>query len=266
MGWAGTQQRKEGTNTMQPPKTAEQIRAAAEEEIRKAEGVNSIYALIPNSIPPLKVFVCATSYSADWLVKVSVERYSSLGNAGAKIDATTVRELAAAFPPIQLRRYEHHGSKTILPVARLESWPEKKRAEYPDWVEIAPFFVDIEPARFSNTATLAWYSRADVGIIHVEVEFALHSVSGWLGTSTVRYQQYQGGERVTENHFAPHSLTHRLSVDEMPVADRAQMVRYASGSPETPGQHLLYWQPLSPEPVSIEAIIAIIPARAEVTA
>jgi hypothetical protein len=240
---------------MKNPINAETIRHDAEKRIAEQTKVSAVYELVPDSVAAFDVFICTTSYAADVHLKVSGKRYPF---DSAKPSADTVRILAAAFPPIALMSLKG-TSRTFIPRAKYEAWPTSKIERVDEEYEVSPFLFEIEPADYSRTASLTWYSQTSQGILEVEVNFALADVREWLGVSEVSYSRYMGGRRVKDNRFrVSDDILTLFDGDETPVAQLASPVCWSSGSNETPGKFTLYWEPFGETLTPLEAIARII--------
>lgn len=237
---------------------SEKIQAEALKKIAEEEKKAAIYNLLPESLAAFNLLVMSTSYSADMLVKVEGNRYPY---DSPKPNGDTLRELAAAFPPVAVKRLRTHGSLTFLPVPIYDQWSEaEKEKKVTEETEVSPFLVQIEPASYGQTCTVEWFSQTPSGILEVNVVFALSSVREWLGTSEVQYSKYFGGQKVKENRFVPKMETIGTLYDGegTPVAQLASPIRWASGSTETPGKFTLYWEPFAETLTPLEALFRMV--------
>lgn len=245
---------------MKAHKTMEEIDKKFADERAKLEMQNLIYSLLPDSLEVFEVFVHAGGYTANGSVKISGKTYPF---DAPKPTADTVRELAKLFPPIPVSK--HKGTfLTFVPDETFNQWSEKKRNEYTSNESIAPFTFKVEPASFSQSVELEWFSHVDgVGVLEVNVVFPLHS-SKWLGESHVRYENYPGGRRVVGNSFtlADNAETVSDGVNEIASAKSMQPIRWAAGSDEHPGHFTVYWVPNSEQPVPLEAVARLIEGTA----
>jgi len=237
--------------------SADAIRAEAEKKIHHNETIARIYPLIPDSVEGLKVFICATSYSADyWL---NIERDIHTYREQKEPSAAILRDLAAAFPPEPVAKYKGEGTTSFLPVAVFESWPEKKKDRFDDESRIAPFILEIEPGRHSRKAEINWWSVVE-GIGRVKVSLAFPLDRQTFGVSTVQYErcgQFGREERVVRNDFgvnSPLQIIRSGEGDDRAGAEVDQM-RYASGSHETPGQIVVFWYAYTGLDVTLEALV-----------
>ena len=238
--------------------SAESIRNTAEAKIKEETLKAAVYSLVPDSMEDFKVFVFVGAYKAAASISIEAKTYVPDGRP-AQPSAATLRDLAAAFPPVALMSLK--GTfREFIPKSVYDAMPEDvKDRKYSEELEIAPFRVDVDPAESSQSAEVEWYSETPAGLVKIEVKFRLADVSSWLGRSNVSYTRYMGGLRVKENTFHPN--TDKLAVlfepDGTPIAHLASPIRWSSGSQETPGKFTLYWTPIAESPVSLESLIRV---------
>lgn len=107
---------------------------------------------------------------------------------------------------------------------------------------IAPFWITIEPFQRA-TAIIHWI--ADLFSTGLRVEFRTYTDVAKLGTLSVKYGQdgrdwYEGARGGRERVITVNTFTPGIEINVLGNA-RVEVIRFASGSPTTPGPHLLYW-------------------------
>jgi hypothetical protein len=241
---------------MKPRKTAEAIQQEAAKKIHEAEIENRIFAMLPDTLERFDVSVYYISREVWVTVKAKTYPFDS-----PRITSAELVALGDIFQPEPMGRYKG-WSLSYKPVAVFEAESEAKKEKIVDEQSIAPFTFEIEPASFSQSATLSWYAVMDGQRVRVKVEFPLHSVREWLGRSSVHYAQYMGGQRVESSVFTVNrDSVYTLFQDDEPIAQLGGVTNWAAGSEEYPGQKTVYWTPLSEKPVRLEAITSVLAAH-----
>lgn len=242
---------------MKIEKTIDQLKAELQEkqeaQLRELEVTNKLREMLPDGLERFTVYCHATSYKADYYISVEGKSYPP-DNAPT---VQTVRELAAIFPPEPMKLYK--GTyKTFFAVGQFERLsakdPGKMERDYTEEQDVCPWFVTAAPASFSSCVEIEWFTVVDGLRVSVTVKMPLWGAA-WLGRVNVYYEEFKGGRRVDLNTFTPNrEAIHTLfDENETPVAELyPSMCRWST--PENPGEHEVYWVPITEKPVTIEAL------------
>ncbi len=191
-------------------------------------------------------------------LKFKHNRYTSIQRApNPTLD--TARQLANTFAPAVPLVVFRDGCVGIRTVANVEAMPEE-RQENAQITRIAPFWVTIDPASHNSNVSLEWIANIAGMLIAIEVEYFLHDPAlRPLGDLSIRMSGLKGhGQRVESNTF---TVGRGVQVLDNCTA---RQIRYASGSGDTPGQHLIYWEIGSMDDASVDVrdLIAALQGKA----
>lgn len=167
----------------------------------------------------------------------------------------TLRDVAAGFTFADLAIFRD-GSVGVRTLADAQAEYVKAEKRNPDTSAevhpIAPFWISIEPARYSNTCTFhTIVMLADVGMVELRIAYPNHgAVARAIGKVEIRRALRPASEHYEHSRIVSQDLTLNEPIRVLGNA-KAVTLRYGSGSAETPGQHLIYWDSCDGEPADI---------------
>lgn len=152
-----------------------------------------------------------------------------------------VIQLAEAFPihaPLVLFRA---GSVGIRTAENVEAMTDDQRDRADLITSIAPFWVRIQPSQHSQELEIGWIARIADRWVDCKVEFPLYGPEArTLGSLEVRYKYADPHH----NHIASVETNRFTLAPRFEVFGNcaARLIKYGSGSADTPGDHLIYWE------------------------
>jgi hypothetical protein len=119
---------------------------------------------------------------------------------------------------------------------------------------LEPYWIEIEPSTYTGmTATIHWTAKIGSEFVRIDVEFPLHSAIGRaIGSLDLYIDRYYDGrpKKVTRNLFDVNPEIRAIGNGSV------TQIRYASGSKEAPGRHLIAWKVDAAEPSTTVADLA----------
>ena len=154
----------------------------------------------------------------------------------APVTMETVEALADLLPPAPLRMIRD-SCLSFQPAAYVDGLPEAKKERWTSETDVAPFTVKISGFQ-QRTAKFEWNTETPLGLVGVDVTIPLPAS---LGSLDIRYKNFMGGKQVDVCRFSPSQAAQTVFRGDEPLAQLESPIKWASGSPETPNDHTLYW-------------------------
>lgn len=214
-----------------------ELKARHEQAMIDLDREEIILRTLPDDLAALESIVTMHKlYDRAGSLKFKYNRYTSIQRA-PNPTLETARQLANTFAPAVPLVVSRESTVGIRTVGNAEAMPEEKR-DNAQITRIAPFWVVVDPASHGSTVSLEWIATIEGMLIACEVEYVLHDPAlRPLGDLSIRRSGAKGyGQKVERNDFEVGRTVRVLG------NCAARQIRYASGSADEPGQHVIYWE------------------------
>lgn len=224
------------------PKDADQKRREFEDKVnadrQKLEQQIEALAALPEPLADLEWHYHASKLygrQASMRCKQSYAESLRQGRDATLADVLTLADRTARVPQVLYR----DSCVGVRDLAFVDAMPETQ-TQVATILHIAPFWVDVDPAEHSRDITLHLPGVLAGQVVDFQFTWGLHSKIGRaFGVSRVEYERSGRDQRPVSVRRNDFTIENNLVVFGN---CSARQIRYASGSRETPGRHLFYWE------------------------